>query len=645
MNDKTQSCRHALWFAFGVLLVSGANGLMAQEQPQAQADQDIPDAIVRKVDPSVVAIKHESAIGSGFIISTDGYILSNGHVVRGSDDEDPMEPAQSITVILNDERKFPAKVLGFCMNPDVALLKIECDTPLSPVEFADSRNAQIGQKVFAVGTPQGFKRTFSSGILSNVDRTDLGTFTKVIQTDAAINPGNSGGPLFDRDGKVLGLNTYASQGANNLGFTIPIHVAEEIRKDLMTSGRFIRADVPVFSVSEVYEEMKLALGVERGVLVDYVMENTPADSAGLRAGDVIIRQNGQPMAAATQAELKDVIWALTILEPGTPVEWVVLRKDGNAYKEVKILATIQEAEPMPGTQRFPGELKTQKLDAVGLSFMDIVSTHRIMHGLQDDPGILVHAAEKGSPAEMAELRGGDIVTHVGGLQVTDVASFSQQLESLLSTQEKYIDMTIRRRQISVKTVLAPYYDLMGKRVLVVVPSDEPRYLDLVRRELIAHGAMLTFASVSGTCTEATLKDVKKLSAVASDAVDLLILLDGGNARDDWENETLLELIRGVFNAEGVLAGVGSSVITLVLADPGLLAKKMTTSKDDSSEAIRRKALYTGKAVEQDVGLVTTTGFDRKTVRAFLKEVVRAGSGAGGKRASSMNEPEAAPEAP
>ena len=151
--------------------------------------QDIPDAVVKRVDPSVVAIQHKRAAGSGFVVTEDGYILSNGHVVRGEDREDPMEPAKAVTVILNDERKYPAKVLGFCMDPDVALLKIEPDEPLHPVEFADTRLAQIGQKCFAVGTPVGLKRTFTSGMLSNVDRTDLGTFTKVFQTDAAINPG------------------------------------------------------------------------------------------------------------------------------------------------------------------------------------------------------------------------------------------------------------------------------------------------------------------------------------------------------------------------------------------------------------------------------------------------------------------------
>jgi len=591
-------------------------------QAQTAPDQDVPDAIVKKVDPSVVAIKHEAAIGSGFIISADGYILSNGHVVRGRDDEDPTEAAKSITVILNDERKFSARVIGFCMNPDVAVLKIECDTPLVPVEYADSRKAQIGQKVFAVGTPQGLKRTFSGGMLSNVDRTDLGTFTKVIQTDAAINPGNSGGPLFDRDGRVLGLNTYGTAGSNNLGFTIPIHVAEEIRKDIMKHGRFIRGDVPVFLVSELYEEMRRALGVEGGLMVDYVMAGTSAENAGFKVGDVIIRQDGKPVSAATQAELKDFIWELTILEPGTPVEWTVLRKDSNKYKEVIIRVEIEEDELMPSTPRFPGEIKTEKYDALGLSFMAIVRAHRIMRGLQDDPGVLVSEADKGTPAKAAGLRGGDIITHVGGVQVSDSASFRKQLEVLLSAKEKYIDLTIRRRQLTVKTVLAPYYDLKGRNVVIVVPPGEPRYMELVMRELIAQGAELTIASPDGGGSMAADREVKKLADLKADTVDLLIILDGDKAVDYRGNDAVLEFIRGVYKADGILAAVGTSAITLVAAEPDLLSRKMTTSKDDSSEAIQRKALYTGNAVEQDDGLITTTGFDRKAVREFLKEVGR-----------------------
>lgn len=607
------------WAVCSLLLLTSRGGTA---QTGEASDQDISDEIVQKVDPSVVAIKHENAVGSGFIVSEDGYILSNGHVVRGNDNEDPTEPAKSITVILHDERKFSAKVLGFCMNPDVAVLKIECDTPLKPVEYGDSRNAQIGQKVFAVGTPHGLKRTFSSGILSNVDRTDLGTFTKVIQTDTAINPGNSGGPLFDREGRVLGLNTYARQGANNIGFTIPIHIADKLRQDIMKHGRFIRADLPVFFVGELYEELRTVLGVDSGVIVEYVMENTPAYSAGLRAGDVLIRQNGKPISATTEAELKDLMWELTILEPGTPITWTALRKAGEAFKEVALQAILEEDELMPSTRQFSGEIKTEKYDTLGLSFKEIVRGHRLMYRLQDDPGVLVSGTDKGSPAESAGLKGGDIITHVNGEHVTDVSSFRKALEARLTEQEKYIDVTLRRRKLTVHTVLAPYYDLKDRNVVVVVPPGEPRYLELVLRELVSQGASLTLASPKGdvTCSGVAVQSRTTLAEVQTHAVDLLVLLDGGDAKAYWQNETVLELVRGVHAAEGTLAAIGTSAITLVVAAPDLLEKKITTSKDDSTEAIKRKAQYTGGAVEKDAGVITTTGFDRQTVRDFLKEV-------------------------
>lgn len=631
-------------WAVGVLLLAVLTGQFAQAE--TGSEQDIPDAIVNKVDPSVVAIQHERAVGSGFIISKDGYILSNGHVVRGSDNEDPTEAAKSITVILNDERKFPARVLGFCMNPDVALLKIDCDTPLSPVEYGDSRNAHIGQKVFAVGTPHGLKRTFSGGILSNVDRTDLGTFTKVIQTDAAINPGNSGGPLFDREGRVLGLNTYGTQGANNIGFTIPIHVAEEVRKDIMEHGRFVRSDVPCFSVSELYDEMRTALGVDGGVLVDYVMENTPAYQAGLRAGDVLTVQNGKPIAASTQAELKDMTWEFTILEPGTPICWTALRKEGDSFKEITINAITEQDELMPSTQQFPGEIKTEKYDTLGLSFKEIVRAHRLMYRLQDDPGVLVSGADKGTPAERAGLRANDIITYVNGTQVTNVSSFRRTLEARLAGQEQYIDLTIQRGKLTERTVLAPYYDLKGKNAVVVAPPGEPRYLELVLRELISQGATLTLASSKGdaACSDVAVQSIKKLSDLTADDIDLLLLLDGDQAKDYRQDETVMELIRDVHTAGGTLAAIGTSAITLVVAEPTLLEKKMTTCKDDSSEAIQRKAQYTGSAVEKDEGLVTTTGIDRQTVRNFLKEVGRA-SGTGSRKTPGAESEPAADSTP
>ena len=590
-----------------------------------QADQDIPDEIVKKVDPSVVAIQHEMAVGSGFIVTKDGYILSNGHVVRGNDKEDPTEPAKSVTVILNDERKFPAKVIGFCMNPDVAVLKIDCGEPLTPVEFGDSTNAHIGQKVFAVGTPHGLKRTFSSGILSNVDRTDLDTFTKVFQTDAAINPGNSGGPLFDRNGRVLGINTYGASGANNLGFTIPIHVVEKLYNDIREHGHFVRADVPVFFARELYDELASALGVQHGVLVEYVMENTPAEASGLKAGDVIVEMNGNPVSARTKAELKDVEWNFTIMKPGSKVTWTVLRQNGDGHERVKVEAKLEEAEPMTTTSRFPGELKIEKYDALGLSFQRIVREHRIIYSLQDDPGVLVVGVDKGTPAEKAELGERDIITSVGDTAVSDVDSFCKAIEANLAKGEKYIDLVVRRQQHVWRTALAPYYDLKGKRVAVLLPPGEPRYLDIVLRELTSQGASLTLASPGGKIESGcpAVKAQVRIEDLKSDDIDILLILDGDKAEEYWENKAVVELVKAAYKSEKMLAAVGASAITLVAAEPALLEKKMTASKTYSGEAIKRKAQYTGSDVEKDAGILTTTGFDRQVMRDFLKGLGRA----------------------
>jgi serine protease Do len=298
---------------------------------RAQTDA-ISEEVVRKVDASVVAIQHERAVGSGFVLSADGLILTNGHVVRGDDDENPTLPAQSIMVILHDERKFPAKVLGFSMDPDVALIKIEPVEPLVPVEFANSREARIGQNCFAVGTPIGLKRTFTSGVLSNVERTDLNTEVKVFQTDAAINPGNSGGPLFDREGRVLGVNTYASRGSNNLGFTIPSHVVLQVKESLQNNGRRVRSILPVVSLSELYDELAKGLGVSDGVLVEHVESGSAADKAGLKPGDIIRTLDGQSVTAHTRAQLLDLDWSVTMRKPGEMVALGVRPRNGGDLK-------------------------------------------------------------------------------------------------------------------------------------------------------------------------------------------------------------------------------------------------------------------------------------------------------------------------
>jgi len=608
----------------GILLLLFGLGVHAAVPLDDAQYQDIPEYVVRMVDPAVVAIQHERGAGSGFIVTEDGFILTNGHVVRGNDNDDPTEPARSITVILNDDRKFVARVLGFSMDPDVALLKIESPTPLATVQFGDSRNAQVGQRVFAVGTPHGFKRTFSSGILSNVDRADLNTFTKVIQTDAAINPGSSGGPLFDRNGLVLGMNTYGTRGANNIGFTIPIHVVERMYHDFRDHGRFMHADVPLFLIRELYDELRAVLGVESGILVEYVMSGSPADEAGLQPGDIIIAQNGADVSARNSVELLEFQWALASLKVGDPIVWEVLRETDNGYTSVELEAVLEEAEPAIAAGVTPGEIRVEKYDALGLPFTRIVRQHRIQYHLQDDPGVLVRAPDNTSPASRAQLERNDIITSVGGVAVHDVASFRDALESRLLARDPFIELEVRRRQLTWRTALAPYYDLAGKQILVIVPPGRMRYLDLILRELIAQGASLTVASASGEIAlpSRVMQEQVALKDATVEDIDVLLLLDSDEVEQHWEDDLVLDLVRKMHAKERIVAALGASVITLLAAEPELLEKRITTNTGNSGEAIQRNARYTGGDVEKDAHVLTGSGADRQAVRDFLRELAR-----------------------
>ncbi len=586
---------------------------------QDNSFQDIPDEVVKRVDPSVVAIQHKRAAGSGFVVTSDGYILSNGHVVRGEDREDPMEPAKAVTVILNDERKYSAKIIGFCMDPDVALLKIEADEPLHPVQFADSHTAQIGQKCFAVGTPVGLKRTFTSGMLSNVDRTDLGTFTKVFQTDAAINPGNSGGPLFDREGRVLGVNTYASQGRNNLGFTIPSHVVKVLWHHLKEFGRFRRVDLPLFLASEIYDELALAMGVDKGILVSYVMPGTAADIAGMKRGDVITAVDRTPCSARTRSELMDFGWDFAVREPGSPVELTLLRGTARQRETVVIKATMELDQPQPNTGRFPGEVVTHYYDALGLGFKGILRMHRILYALSDDSGVIVSWAPPNQPAARAELHPKTIITDVEGVSVGSVESFQLELEKHLRARRKAIDLGIQRGKLNTRTAIVPYYDMKERAALLVVPRGGAYGMELIMRELTADGAQIMVATEDGICNFVDSKTrVLKLADVKGGGYDFLLFVDGPKARDFWNNDDALRVVRECHAAGGVLSAIGSASLTLAVADPELLKKKITTDKEVSGEAVERQVNYTGNDLEKDGQVLTTTGFEREGIRKFLK---------------------------
>src|SRR6184192_2011105 len=226
------------------------------------------------------------ATGSGVLVDPKGYILTNNHVI---------ENAQEIIVRLSDQRKFTAKLVGRDPKSDIAVLKVDAPRPLPAAELGDSDHLRVGQWAIAIGNPFGLDRTVTVGIISATARTRVGVtqYDNFIQTDASINPGNSGGPLLNIDGKVIGINTAIVAAGQGIGFSIPINQAKAVMAQLIAKGRVVRGWLGVV-IQDLTDELASSFGVKEreGVLVADVMKGGPADTAGLRGGDVVVELDG-----------------------------------------------------------------------------------------------------------------------------------------------------------------------------------------------------------------------------------------------------------------------------------------------------------------------------------------------------------------
>ena len=267
----------------------------------------------------------QGGLGSGVIISTAGYILTNNHVVDGADE---------IEVILNDTRKAKAKVIGTDPDTDLAILKIDLDK-LPVIVLGDSDSLQVGDPVLAIGNPFGVGQTVTGGIVSALGRNQLGinTFENFIQTDAAINPGNSGGALVDVNGHLMGINTaiYSrSGGSMGIGFAIPVSTAKQVLDGIVKDGQVTRGWIGV-EPQDLNAELAETFGIQPsavktgGVVLTGVLQNGPAAQAGIRPGDVITAVNGKPVSNVSQ-----LLTAVAALKPGTPAPLTVLRKDSQS---------------------------------------------------------------------------------------------------------------------------------------------------------------------------------------------------------------------------------------------------------------------------------------------------------------------------
>jgi serine protease Do len=343
------------------------------------------------------AAPRQQGAGSGVIVSSDGYLLTNNHVIEGADD---------VKVKLSDGREVPANVVGRDEKTDVAVLKITAEE-LSPATFADSDRLEVGDVVFAVGNPFGIGQTVTMGIISATSRATFGLpYEDFIQTDAAINPGNSGGALVDADGRLIGINTAIisrSGGNQGIGFAIPANIARDVLEALVTDGKVTRGYLGVLP-QDVTPALarKLDLKDRGGAILSEVTPRSPAEKAGLESGDVVTEVNGKPIRDANHLRLE-----VARVKPGQSASLRV-RRDGDT-KLVKV--TVRERPEEQELSRSNGDRESTDpgtLNGVGVA--DLNAQNRRQYRIPERiKGVIVTEVEEGSPSWEAGLRAGNVI--------------------------------------------------------------------------------------------------------------------------------------------------------------------------------------------------------------------------------------------
>ena len=359
--------------------------------------------------------------GSGFIVSPDGVILTNAHVVRDAD---------QVTVKLQDRREYRAKVLGSDPKTDVAVLKIEAKG-LPVVPLGNTRNLQVGEWVLAIGSPYGLESTVTAGVVSAKGRTLPNDSVPFIQTDVAVNPGNSGGPLFNTRGEVVGINSqiYSQTGGyQGLSFAIPIDVAVRIKDQIVATGKVQHAKLGV-GLQDVGQGFADAFKLQSpdGALVSNVERGSAAERAGLKAGDVIRKVNGQPIVGGG-----DLSAMVAVAKPGDKLALDVWR-DGHA---VQLNATLANANDKPDPANGDSLASADKGAKLGLALRPLDPTERRQAGIPS--GLLVEDA--GGPAQVAGVQPGDVLLSVNGRPVTSVA----QVRDVVGKSSKSVALLIQR---------------------------------------------------------------------------------------------------------------------------------------------------------------------------------------------------------
>ena len=411
-----------------------------QEQPYGQEDpfRDFfgDDFMRRFFDQMPQHEQKQRSLGSGFIIDREGYVLTNNHVIEGADE---------ITVTLHDEKQYAATIVGRDEKTDIALIKLkEPKGDLPCAELGDSDALEIGAWVLAIGNPFGLQETVTQGIVSAKWRKiGQGPYDDFIQTDASINPGNSGGPLFNLNGRVVGINTaiFSPSGGNvGIGFAIPINIAKTIIPQLKGKGKVVRGWLGVV-VQKVTPELAQSFGIPegRGALVADVDKEGPSAKAGIISGDIIINYDGKDLK-----EMDELPILVAQTEIGRTVDVRVLRNG----KEKTVAVKIAELKDSKSRELAQGQEPQQDF---GIAVREITPEMAQRYGLSKKAGVVIAQVEPGSEAEEAGLRPGDIIEEINRNPVRNLSEYNRILGKIKKGEN--ILLLLRRGENAIWVVL------------------------------------------------------------------------------------------------------------------------------------------------------------------------------------------------
>ena len=373
--------------------------------------------------------RKQRSLGSGFIISNDGLIVTNNHVVKGADEIKVKFRAGE------EEKSFPAEVIGTDSETDLALISIDADIDLPVLEFGDSNEMEVGQWVMAIGNPFGLDHTVTAGIISAKGRViGAGPYDNFLQTDASINPGNSGGPLLNMDGKVIGINTAIIASGQGIGFAIPSNLAENIIGQLKKYKKVKRGWLGV-TIQDLDEDTAKALGFDKskGALIASVVSGDPAAEAGIKEGDIVVSINGKPVKSAS-----DLTRRIGALSPGKDIH-ITLWRDGRVLeKDLRLgernVAKLDQKRNN-GSQSEENEL--------GLVMRPLKPEEAKAVNVTPGVGLLITDVKSGSVAAVKDIRPGDIILQANGQTVKSVDNF-ETIYKQDAKKKKVLLLLIRR---------------------------------------------------------------------------------------------------------------------------------------------------------------------------------------------------------